>query len=86
MAQLEAPHVSVLTKVDLLHESIKVRSPWWTIALLTGKSLKGWRGGSCSVIAPLPQPLHMLLTDKLGLRAWLALTLTYLEGLYVETI
>lgn len=25
MAQLEAPHVSVLTKVDLLHESIKVR-------------------------------------------------------------
>ena len=24
MAQLEAPHVSVLTKVDLMHESIKV--------------------------------------------------------------
>lgn len=26
MAQLEAPHVSVLTKVDLLHEGIKVRT------------------------------------------------------------
>lgn len=24
MAQLEAPHVSVLTKIDILHESVKV--------------------------------------------------------------